>query len=93
MANEYLTYREKPLVSCGNDIYYGSMSDKYIIRMVVGSTSDVNGVPVPTKVLVQLMYTDPDIRAKDRIVKVSEKASISKAIEISEVWLKKALKE
>lgn len=93
MANKYLIYRDKPLVSCGNDIYYGSMSDKYIIHMAVESVSEINGVKVPSKVLVQLMYTDPDIRAKDRIVKVSEKPSISKAIEISEIWLKKALKE
>ena len=93
MATEFLTYREKPLVRCGNDIYYGSMSDKYVIKMSVESSSEENNLSIPTKVLVQLMYTDPDIRAKDRIIKTSEKESISKALEISEIWLKKALRD
>ena len=28
MENSYLTYKGRPLVRCGNEMYYGSMSDK-----------------------------------------------------------------
>ena len=28
MENNYLTYKGRPLVRCGNEMYYGSMSDK-----------------------------------------------------------------
>ena len=93
MAADFLSYRDKPLVRCGNDIYYGSMSDKYVIKMSAEQFSEAGGVSIPSKVIVQLMYTDPDIRAKDRIIKTSEKESLSKALEISEIWLKRALKD
>lgn len=90
-TKKYAVYKGKPIVRCGNEIYYGSMQDKYIIHMVIQGEQEVAGVNVPTNVLVQLMYTDPQIRIKDRIVKVSEKAGLLKALEISEVWLNKAL--
>ena len=28
-----LTYKGRPLVRCGNDIYYGSMSDPYVVYL------------------------------------------------------------
>ena len=32
-AQEYLLYKGKPLVRCGNVLYYGNMTDKYVIKM------------------------------------------------------------
>ena len=34
---EFSTYKGKPLVRCGDEIYYGSMEDKYVIRMQIKS--------------------------------------------------------
>ena len=39
-----LTYKGRPLVRCGNDIYYGSMTDPYIIYLQVLSNKQENGV-------------------------------------------------
>ena len=33
-----LTYKGRPLVRCKNDIYYGSLSDPYVIFMPVSYT-------------------------------------------------------
>ena len=43
-AQEFLTYKGKPLVRCGDEIYYGSMEDPYVIRMQIKSKKNVNGV-------------------------------------------------
>ena len=44
-----LTYKGRPLVRCGNDIYYGSMSDPYVVYLQVLSTTKENGVDVADK--------------------------------------------
>lgn len=85
--NQKLTYRERPLVRCGNELYYGNMTDKFIIFMKIISSKKVGEVSIPTKVVVQMLYTDPDIKGKNKIVKSSEKESISTALEIASVWL------
>ena len=45
-----LTYKGRPLVRCGNDIYYGSMSaDK--VHIVLLSTDDTK--PLPERIIRQ----------------------------------------
>ena len=56
------TYKGKPLVRCGDTLYYGSMKDKYVIKMDIKSKKKVGDLEVADKVTVQLMYTDPEIR-------------------------------
>ena len=90
-TNEQLLYRGKPLLRCGKEIYYGNMTDKYIIHIVISETKKVNDLEIPSQLLVQLMYTDPDIRMKDRILKTSEKDSLYRALEIGVIWLERAL--
>ena len=36
-AEKFPTYKGKPLVRCGDTIYYGSMKDKYVIKMDIKS--------------------------------------------------------
>ena len=45
-----LTYKGRPLVRCGNDIYYGSMKDPFVVYLQVLSTKKENGVDVADKV-------------------------------------------
>lgn len=85
------TYKGRPLVRSGDTIYYGSMSDKYVIKLQVKSKKEVGGLQVADKVAVQLMYTDPEIRSRKQIVKTSEKSGLYLALDIAEVWLNRAL--
>ena len=32
-AQQFPTYRGHPLVRCGDVIYYGSMKDKYVVKL------------------------------------------------------------
>lgn len=87
------TYKGKPLVRSGDTIYYGSMKDKYVIKMDIKSKKTVGGLEVAYKVTVQLMYTDPEIRSRKQIVKTSEKDGLYLALDIAEAWLSRALAE
>ena len=91
--DEFLMYKGKPMVRCGNIIYYGNMYDKYVVMMHILESVKKNDMEIASKVLVQLMYTDPDLRAKDRIVKKSEKDGLYNAIDIASIWLNRALTE
>ena len=55
------------------------------------STKDQDGLPVADKVSVQLQLTDPDLKSRDRVVKKSEKDSLYAAMDISTIWLERAL--
>ncbi len=86
-----LTYKGHALMRKDNIIYYGSMSDKYIVMMQILSSSPLEDVKLSGKVLVQLQYTDPEISAKDRIVKSAERVGLWTAVDLASVWLERAL--
>lgn len=90
---EFMTYKGKPLVRCGKELYYGNMDEPFVIHMIIKSTKDVNGLEVADKVGIQLMATDPSLSPRKQLVKTSEKNGLYLALDISEVWLNKALKE
>ena len=88
---EMLEYRGRPLRRKDNILYYGSMSDKYIIMMQVTGTKKVDDMDVATRVTVQLQYTDPDLKSRDRVVKRTEKNGLYAAMDVAAVWLERAL--
>ena len=64
--SEFLTYKDKPLVRNGKTLYYGNMSDKFVVMFQILSTKEVDGLEVADRVSVQLINTDPDVRPHDR---------------------------
>lgn len=91
--SEFLTYREKPLVRNGNTLYYGSLSDNYVIMFQILSTKELDGLQVADRVSVQLISTDPEVRPRDRIIQKSEKKGLYSAMDIGKIWLERALAE
>ena len=88
---EILTYKGRPLMREDNVIYYGSMADSHIVMLQVLETRKVGGEDIASKVSVELQLTDPNVRARDRIVKKSEKEGFYTALDVGCVWLKRAL--
>ena len=74
-AKNALVYKGHPLRRKDNILYYGSMSDKYIIMMQIMDTKPVK----------------PTVKSRDRIVKKSEKGSLYAAMDVASVWLERAL--
>ena len=90
---KFPTYKGKPLVRCGDVIYYGSMKDKYVVKLEIKSKKKVKDMDVADRVTVQLMYTDPNIRTRKQIVKTSEKEGLYLAMDIADAWLTRAMAE
>ena len=91
MAKNALEYKGHPLRRKDNLIYFGDMSDKYIVQIQIMDTKKVKDLDVATKVSVQLQLTDPEIKSRDRIVKKSEKDGFYTALDLGCVWLERAL--
>lgn len=90
-ATQFPTYKDKPLVRCGDVIYYGSMKDKYVVKLEIKSKKKVQDLDVADRVSIQLMYTDQNIRSRKQIVKSSEKNGLYLAMDIADAWLSRAL--
>ena len=93
MADEktILQYKGHPLMSKDNMIYYGSIADSHIVMLQILETKKLKDTDIATKVSVELQLTDPNARAKDRIVKKSEKDGFFTALDLGSVWLARAL--
>ena len=93
MAEEkdILMYKGFPLMRKDNIIYYGSMADSHIVMLQILETKKEQDMDIATKVSVELQLTDPNVRAKDRIVKKSTKDGFYTALDVGCVWLKRAL--
>ncbi len=89
---EFSTYKGKPLVRCGDELYYGSMEDRFVIRLQIKTKKQVNGLDVADKVAIQLLCTDPDLSPRKQLVKASEKNGLYLALDIADIWLERALK-
>ena len=91
MADKFLTYKGKPIVRKGNEIYYGDMSEKYIVYFEIVSESDKGGYEIADKVNIRLLNSDTNLSIKDRTVKESTKNSLFDALDIGFVWLEREL--
>ena len=93
MADEktVLQYKGRPLMRKDNMIYYGSMADSHIVMLQILETKKVQDTDIATRVSVERHLTDPNARAKDRIVKKSEKDGFFTALDLGSVWLTRAL--
>lgn len=90
--NEFFMYKNKPLVRSGDTLYYGSMSDPYVVRIKIKTKTKVNDLEIADKVSIQLMSTSPDVSPRKQVIKSSEKNGLYNAMDFAEVWLKRALK-
>jgi len=89
-----LEYKGHPLRRKDNIIYYGNMTDKYIIMLQITESKaldDHEDFELATRIQVQLQFTDPELKSRDRVVKKSEKTSFYEAMDVAAVWLKRAL--
>ena len=89
---EFSTYKGKPLVRCGDELYYGSMSERFVIHMLIKSKKTVGDTEIADKVTIQLLCPDPDLSHRKQLVKSSDKQGLYTALDVAEVWLNRALK-
>ena len=88
-----LTYKGRPLVRCGNDIYYGSMTDPYIVYLQILTTRKENGIDVADKVHIVLLSTDDSKPLPERIARQANKVGLFNALSFGDIMLRGQLKE
>ena len=89
---KFLEYKGKPLVRKGNEIYYGDMSESFIVRFQILSYKNDGTLDIADKVSIQLLDSNTDLDIKDRVKKESEKDNLFDALDLGFTWLERALK-
>ena len=86
-----LKYKKHPLVRSKNEMYYGDMSDPYVVFLQILSTREENGAQLPDKILIMLLSTDESLLPKDRVKKQSVKNGLYSALDFASIMLEHAL--
>lgn len=91
--SKFLTYKGKPLVRKDNEIYYGSMAEKYVVRFEILSCKKDGSFEIADKVSVKLLDSNTDKPMEKRVKKESVKSTLFDALDLGFTWLERALKE
>lgn len=91
MSQNFFTYKGYPLVRCGNQLYYGYMSDPYVIWIQILGTKSFEGEDIATKVRVVQMDTNEPDPIKAFVKNAERECGLYEALDIAKVWLDKAL--
>ena len=78
------------LVRKDNELYYGCMTDPYVLYLQIQSTKTVGGVDVADKVHLQLLSTDESKPREARVARQTTKNGLYNALDIGSIWLQKA---
>ena len=81
---EFLEYKGRPLVRHDGDIYYGDMSAKYHVHMIVMSEKEVKGTMIPDNIVVQLVPNGSIMPEKNIM-----STSLIDALETAHAWLER----
>ena len=82
--NEFLEYKGKPLVRQGDDIFYGDMSEKYHIYMMIMSEEETEHGTIPTRIMVQLLDSNTKIPKEQKIL-----TGLKDAFDFADAWLER----
>ena len=85
-----LTYKGKPLVRKDNELYYGRMTDPYVLYLQIHSTKQSGNMQAADKVHLQLLSTDETKTPEARVARQTTKNGLYNALDIGSIWLQKA---
>lgn len=83
--DEFVEYKGKPIVRQGDDIYYGDLSEKYYVYMMIMSDkkSPKGDLSVPGTIMVQLLDSKTKKPEKQKITN-----GLAEAFDFAEAWLR-----
>ena len=90
VQKDFFTYQGFPLVRNKDTIYYGNMSDDYVVMIQIMEKKKMGDLDVASRVKIYQMSTDQSKNPVEAIVKTSEKNGLYEALDIAYVWLTRA---
>ncbi len=87
---DFMTYRGYPLVRKENDLYFGYMSDPFVVMLQASDPRTEEGISVAQKVRFYQMSTDESLNPIEAIVKSGERDSLYEALDVALTWLDRA---
>lgn len=85
---QVLTYNGKPLVRCGNEIYYGNPDDKYVVIFRLEDREPLEDIEIAKRVIIELKTNEGK---KSQLIRQAERDGLYKALDIGMFWLEQAL--
>ena len=82
---EFVEYKGRPIVRQGDDIFYGDLSEKYYVYMMImgDKKSPKADVDIPGTIMVQLLDSKTKKPEKQKIT-----SGLAEAFEFAEAWLR-----
>ena len=87
---DFMTYKGYPLVRSGNDLYFGYMSEPYVVMLQTEGKKEVEGIAVSEKVRLYLMSTDESLNPIQAITRTSERDNLYEALDVATTWLERS---
>lgn len=87
-AKEGLTYNGKPLLRCGNKIYYGNPDDKYVVTFTLEDCEKLGNLDISKRVIIELKTNEGK---KSQLIRQAERDGLYKALDLGIFWLEQAL--
>lgn len=87
--SDFLTYKDKPLVRKGNTVYYGDMSEKFVVKLDILTSHTEGELEVADKIKISLIKNDSE--KLDNVTKSTEKNGFAEAMQFATTWLDRAL--
>lgn len=84
----FLTYKGKPLLRCGNTIYYGNPEDKYVVTFRLEDQEPLGDLQISKKVIVELKSNEG---SRSVLIRQAERDGLYKALDVGIYWLEQAL--
>jgi hypothetical protein len=87
--SDFITYKGYPLVRKEDEIYFGSMTDEYFVRMQIIHKSNYSGINVADKIRVYKVSTNEKLNVEDAIIRSGEKTNLYEALDLAVAWLRR----
>ncbi len=85
---QMLTYNGKPLLRCGNEIYYGNPDDKYVVIFRLEDREALEDIEISKRVIIELKTNEGK---RSQLIRQAERDGLYKAFDIGMFWLEQAL--
>ena len=87
MSENFFNYKDRPLVRNKDTVYYGRMSDPYVVMMQIQSKKMDGDLEVADKISMQMLSTDLNVPPEKLVLKKSEKQGWFQALDVASSWL------